>query len=155
MKKTGLMTGILLILAAFMLSACSGGLHQARQSSKMDKRTAKAYDNHRQSALRYVEVGDFESAIADIEAALKINDEDPALYEVLALAYDGDRQNDRAYGHFLQAGRMYIDAGDIDKAWRVQGWLSAYSGSQQDPLAIEFESQLRRIQKNLNATRIN
>lgn len=155
MKKSGMMTGMLIIVAAFMLSACSGGLHQTQQTSTMDKRMAKAYESHRQSALRNIEVGDFTSAIEDIEAALKINDDDPALYEVLALAYDGDRQNALAYGHFLQAGQMYMAAGDIDKAWRVQGWLAAYAGSQDDPRAVEFESRLRRIQKGLNASRIN
>lgn len=112
------------------------------------------YGRYKLFASRQIEEGDYVSALEDLEKARSIRQDDPALYELLALAYDGDRQSGPAYENFLRAGEMYLRAGGRESAWRMLSWLRSFKQYADDPRAGELEAELRAPQETGRASGI-
>ncbi|MFC1769493.1 hypothetical protein ACFLZI_00405 [Nitrospirota bacterium] len=91
-------------------------------------------------ASRYIEEGDYESAIENLLKAQEIRDT-ASVHELLGIAYDAERDPDTAFTHFLRAGKMYYEQGNTKKAWSTLGWLRTIRSK--DPEVIEFEKMLR------------
>jgi len=148
-----------LIVAALVLTGCiirierpverveSESQDKTGPLPMMDTGGLDDYGRHKLFASRYIEEGDYQSALEELSKAGKLSQGDPELYELLALAYDGDRQSAPAYENFLLAGEMYLQAGGLESAWRMLGWLRSFKQYTGDPRAGEFEAYLRAHQE--------
>lgn len=152
-------TGSSLLLALLLLTGCvirierpaPTAIDTGKQESPrpvMSTEGMDEYSRHKLFASRYIEEGDYPSALEELSQARILRQDDPRLFELLALAHDGERESSKAYENFLLAGRMYIDAGDMDSAWRVLGWIGTYPGRDVDPRAAEIEEDLRAWQQS-------
>lgn len=92
--------------------------------------------------------GDFETALEHLKKAEKIHPKDPGLHHLMGLAYDGDRRTDKAFPHFLKAGELYFESGNMDKAWKMLGWLRTIDAKSKK-LAM-LEQKIRKKQEQLN-----
>lgn len=128
------------LLLMLSVSACS----PATQSAKLPSVSSglEGFELHMSYADRYVQEGDYESALAELQSAKTFNDEHPALYEMLGIVYDAQRDNENAFDNFLRAGRMYRDAGDSDRGMRVIGWLKTIKST---PDVQQLEQEIRAL----------
>jgi len=92
--------------------------------------------------------GDFEAAIENLKDAQKIHPDDPIMHEMFGLAYDGHRNGKKALTHFLNAGRTFFKEGNIDKAWKMIGWIKTIDAENTELIA--FEKEVRKQQGLLN-----
>ena len=100
---------------------------------------------------RNIAEGDFGAAIEVLKKAEKIHPDDPMLLEYFGLAYDGDRDQKTAFKYFLRAGNEYFKMSNIEKSWKMIGWLNTID-SKSDKLK-EFEKKVRKKQLELNNKR--
>ena len=84
------------------------------------------YDKHKLFASRYIEEGDFPMALEELESAEALRTDEPALFELKAIAYDADRQSQKAYDNFIKAAHMYMADGNKDKTVQMLGWLRTF-----------------------------
>ena len=147
-----------LLLAALMSSGCVIRIERpapervAQPGLMPDTSGLDDYQRHRLFASRQIEEGDFGSALEELQSARDLRDDDPGLFEMLGIAYDGDRQPGLAYENFLRAGEMYLGEGDLEKAWRMLGWLGTFDQSKGDARAEGLEKELRDRQEALNSS---
>jgi hypothetical protein len=99
-------------------------------------------------ARQNIAEGDFETALEHLRKAQKIHPHDPVMHELTALAYDGDRNGAKAFGHFLSAGELYFKHKNMDKAWKMLGWLKTIDAKSKKVAA--FEEKIRKKQAELN-----
>jgi tetratricopeptide (TPR) repeat protein len=96
--------------------------------------------------------GDYESAIENLNDAKKIHPNDPIMHELYGLAYDGDRDATNALKHFLIAGETYFKEGNMDKSWKMIGWLKTINSKNKGVLILE--KKIRKKQLKLNQKRL-
>jgi len=82
-----------------------------------------AYDRLLRAADRYLSEGDFPAALEQLQEASKLRVGDARFYEKFAIAYDADRQPDKAFEYFATAGEMYLTADELDSAARILEYL--------------------------------
>jgi tetratricopeptide (TPR) repeat protein len=105
-------------------------------------------------AQRNIEEGDFESAIENLNEAKKLRTNDPRLYELLGIAYDSERDSEKAFDYYRRSGELYFKSGNIDRAWTMLGWMRTAAVNQEDRDQIAlFEKKLRERQLILNKER--
>ncbi len=100
-----------------------------------------------------IAAGDFESALENLKNAQKIRKEDPLLYEMFGIAYDTDRQPEKAFEYYKKAGKTYFESGNMDKAWVILGWMRTINMKSKE--VIELEKKLRKRQEVINRERFN
>ncbi len=104
-------------------------------------------------AIKNIEAGDYDTAIENLKSAEKLRKDAPVLYEMFAIVYDADRQSDKAFGYFKKAGEMYFESGNMDKAWKMLGWMRTIDMHSKN--VKNFEKKLREKQEVINKERLN
>lgn len=99
-------------------------------------------------ASRNIEEGDWTMATHNLLNAEKLKADDPHLYEMFGIVYDSDREPQKAFDNFRKAADMYFNAGNIDKAWKMLGWMRTFNIAAKD--VDLFENRLRERQVVIN-----
>jgi tetratricopeptide (TPR) repeat protein len=102
-------------------------------------------------ARQNIAEGDFESALENLQDAKKIHPDDPIMHELFGLAYDGDRNQAAALKSFLKAGKLYFKEGNMDRSWKMLGWMRTIN--KKDKAVVSFEKQVRKKQLAINQKR--
>ena len=95
--------------------------------------------------------GDFETAVEILKEAEKIHPDDPMLLEYFGLAYDGYRDPEKAFYYFLRAGNEYYKMNNIEKSWKMIGWLNTFNSKSK--AISQLEKKVRKKQLELNKKR--
>jgi len=99
-------------------------------------------------ASRNIEEGDWTMAMNNLQNAAKLRTDDPHLYEMFGIVHDSDREPLKAFENFRKAADMYFNAGNIDKAWKMLGWMRTFDIATKD--VDLFENRLRERQVVIN-----
>jgi hypothetical protein len=81
------------------------------------------YQQHVSVAGRYIEEGDFDSALESLHLAKLKFDKDPLLYEMFGIAYDANRESEIAFKYYVEAFTRYLELGNRDKSFDMLGWM--------------------------------
>jgi len=156
---------ITLIFAVLLLTGCVIRIERPVERTESESRAVTGplpimdtgalddYDRHKLFASRYIEEGDYPKALGELSEARKLRQDAPGLYELMGIAHDADRESAAAYENFLRAGRIYLEAGDLDSATRMLGWLGTFATGRADPRAVEIEKGIRLRRKALDESK--
>ncbi|MCE5313338.1 MAG: hypothetical protein LLF86_09335 [Nitrospiraceae bacterium] len=124
-------------------SALKGGPLPAPNMDGLDD-----YQKQLAFASRNIEEGDWAMAEQNLDDAEKLRNDDPRLYEMKGIVYSADRESLKAYASFKKAADMYLLSDNIDKSWRMLGWLRTLNMETQ--AVDKFERSIRERQLAIN-----
>lgn len=143
-----ILTILSIVLSSDLHAAQTGATMPSKQfSSKTgplptpDMSGLDEYSRQIAFASRNIEEGDWSMAMHNLHNAAKHRTDDPLLYEMYGIVYDSDREPNKAFENFKKAADMYYSSGNIDKAWRMLGWMRTFNIAEKD--VEHFEQKLR------------
>ncbi|MEE8329438.1 MAG: hypothetical protein V3R54_05870 [Thermodesulfovibrionia bacterium] len=128
----------------------------AKRSGPLPAPSVEGLDEYQKQivfAIKNIEAGDYDTAMENLKSAEKLRKNAPMLYEMFGIVYDADRQSDKAFGYFIKAGEMYFKSGNMDKAWKMLGWMRTID--MHSSKVKNFEKKLRERQEVIYKERLN